>query len=375
MKVFADCQYLDGNNIIKAKTTGNFNSISLGNFQIVGDYRYGDKILNLTHRLKLTSLIYDTYTHEYLGDYLRFYRDYKNVDLMSMYNCFNNQLPNNINFNITNGDNIISIFNSEDAGYKLYAVPIRCFNNYTIGIDCANTIELAAGLYNGRLIKLHDKFTQEMYNKTYQKIAGTSLKRPFLYTKVNNLFQGNLGDTEEYYNQSFNQEINLKLFIKVPANCDCSLVVLEGDFTKTGALMFNEESDSYPIARVSNTPLIVPIESWNKNLKNYPTKLQLLNITSSISYPFADKLVEYLTKFAVDKNENINQNIEKIQDILLEKTANNDLKYNYDIFAGYGIWDASIRNSLYTYITSTDAINSYFDILGYADKDVTESIG
>ena len=56
----------------------------------------GNKIFGLTKTLKNPTTLYDYQTHEYLGDYLRFLRDFENINLMSMYNCFSNKLCNNI---------------------------------------------------------------------------------------------------------------------------------------------------------------------------------------------------------------------------------------------------------------------------------------
>ena len=106
-------------------------------------------ILNYTKKLNIKDGVYDSYTHEYLGEYLRFLRDYYNVNLMSLYNCFSDRAATNINlkFSISKridseNSEIINCEFADDDLYKLYVVPVKLFKNYTIAIDSAQAVEL-----------------------------------------------------------------------------------------------------------------------------------------------------------------------------------------------------------------------------------------
>ena len=75
---------------------------------------------SLTRNLNSPGITYDTKTHEYLGDYLRFLRDYYNVNLMPLYNCFTDKIYNNIYFNFvlnpkaSKKDQIKILFNAQE---------------------------------------------------------------------------------------------------------------------------------------------------------------------------------------------------------------------------------------------------------------------
>ena len=107
----------------------------------------------LTKTLNSPGNVYDSNTHEFLGDYLRFLRDYYNINLMSLYNCFTNTICNNIDRTIEfeQSSNTKSTFNSFDAHYNIYVLPVKLFQDYTIAIDCEQGVELACGFYDGTL--------------------------------------------------------------------------------------------------------------------------------------------------------------------------------------------------------------------------------
>ena len=56
------------------------------------EYYFNRPILNITTNMPITTSFYSTDIHEYLGKYLRFIRDYKHLNLMSLYNCFSNRI-------------------------------------------------------------------------------------------------------------------------------------------------------------------------------------------------------------------------------------------------------------------------------------------
>lgn len=57
---------------------------------------------------------------------------------------------------------------------------------------------------------------------------------------------------------------------------------------------------------------IIPIDESCANFKPI-TPLQLLRINSGTSHPFADRLMEYLTKNAITGDDDISDNIERVQ--------------------------------------------------------------
>jgi hypothetical protein len=115
------------------------------------------------------------------------------------------------------------------------------------------------------------------------------------------------------------------------------------------------------------------------------SKLQLLAFNTGESYPFADRLIEYLVGSAITPLDEISDNIRRTQHVIKQ----NNHYYRHD-----GIWENKIQKIIYDYMINAgpieyDAQNAklidkhqgyqkslgkkhkslLFDVLGYVDKD------
>lgn len=424
-----------------------------------------DKITHgLTRTLNSMGTSYDVTTHEYLGDYLRFLRDYYNLNLMSMYNCFNDKIYNNVYTNFTINPDVVdttkqikATFDSQDATYRIYAIPVKLFAEYTIAIDCSQGVELFCGLYNTRL-DVSGK-AGKLAAKTYVKINKTIFNQPFLYDKLSvsnwltdscidvksglqskphkqptkpntQLKPGTaskpgiqLNPTPQYSPTQIRTDVftrwdiakrekDLRLFIKVPTSCKSSIVILEGDYRS-----YND-SKYVPAKKILEGDLSLEKTTWsykqNHCVLNFNTikkrakykmpsgednfgdgidlneydfkpisRLQLLAMNTGESYPFADRLIEYLSGSTITSMEEIPDNIKRAQKVMSD---------NKNYFNIEGLWENKMQNILYDYMINSGPItvkdgllgdrrqgthprlgytskSTMYDILGYIDKD------
>ena len=354
-------------------------------------------ILGLTRTLTSPGPVYDKTTHEYLGEYLRFLRDYYGVNLMSMYNCFNNTRCHNIYYELiydtipnpdyddskevsTKNPRVIDkyrIFDSRNSSYSIYAIPVKLFNNYTIAIESNSGIELFCGLYSSSL-DISSK-GQDLIKKTYTKINKTLFNQPYLYNKLGIDFWNFALDTEKDLKGNFsftkldtitrwdiiNREQDLKLFIKVPTSCKSSIVVLEGDYRGFNDFKYELQphiSSAYsqimPVWSYQQNTCVINFDKNNKELINKLnsnkftpiSKLQLLAFNTGESYPFADRLVEYLSNSAITPLDPISDNIKRAQAVM-EK--------NQQYFKIPGIWENKMQKIIYDYIMNTGPVEIY----------------
>ena len=334
-------------------------------------------IPGLTRNLHSPGIIYDTKTHEYLGDYLRFLRDYYDVNLMPLYNCFTDKIYNNVRFNFimnpkaNKKDQIKILINAQEPEYRLYALPVKLFAEYTIAVDCDQGIEMFCGLYSTNLDT--SKKAEDFAARTYQRVHKTLFKQPFLYSKLkvdNWLFDSGLQNgnvrTDIYTRWDIaNREKDLKLFIKVPVSCRSSITVLEGDYREYNDALYTPvkyKSDGNvfdPNVDDKNTKIdrIVWTYQQNHTVLNFGdirdlntrafkpiSKLQLLAFNTGESYPFSDRLIEYLSGSAITPMDEIHDNIKRVQRVM---------KQNNYYFKIEGLWENKMQNILYDYIMNS----------------------
>ena len=367
----------------------------------IPNYVFNKKIPNVTKNFKINSNNYDAYTHEYLGEYLRFYRDYTKVNLMPLYNCFSNNLCAKLSYKIYEDPKTklkpLASFNTNDKNYKIYYFPIKLDSDYTIAIDSASNVELCCGIYSkyqindinisvpantgvpanteitppNYLIKSTDTaasvdiYTLDLPKLTYEKHNFMNFHQPIIYNRLqtSNIQNDTIIKILKKY------EDNLKLFIKMDINSETSITVLEGNY-----LNYNDTSIEN-IYEEGTNKVIAFKKIQNKTIFNFDkldkletidlpfiTNLDLLKFNTGTSYPFADRLIEYLTDNAITSQDELKDNIKRVQTVM----EDNQIEFIYD-----GIWEDKIKYYIYDNMQKDE--NNMFkanhDILGYIDKD------
>lgn len=386
--------YLD-DGVFKRGTTSLDGSVSLqpvGRYDLKGrrmgslSYGFGKPYLNITGTFRNGSMIYDAQTHKYLGDYLRFIRDETGLDLMSMYNCFSNMEASGVSISSPSGG---FSFSSSDASYNIYVVPVRAFNDYSIALSSTQPVEAVACIYDGGV---NDIFGGGMkfYNSTYVRIPYSRMHEPYLYRKLDRSSGSITSDV--YLNDD-----HLCLLLKIPSAVETSVAVIEGDVTDEASRCLSESrgfcqwvpSRQYSFsfdadatnASGSSTAL------FDVDIPRY-SNLQLLWMSSGISYPFADRLAEYLIGNVIDGNDPVSQNVRKVQERLMSdsfRSSHRIQAYPDDSGAtekigitsakAYGKWDDTLRDSLYRMVKASGSLGSLFDVHGYVDRDTERMLG
>jgi len=314
-----------------------------GHLRNLTSYYYNRPVLNLTRNMYITTSFYSSDIHEYLGEYLRFIRDYKKINLMGLYNCFSNRAILCKQPKIR--DNIFG-YENWDNNYNYYAIPVKFGQTYTIGLDSTTPVELYCILWNSVLIEADDENTnfknllKNLYSNTKITLNSCLINKPVTYI--------NLKDFDATGLLGFKD--NLKLIIKLPNSNKTSITVLEGDY------YYNDE-----VGGAITTTMNIGDETWldiNDNESgyyniNYPTILSLFKVNDEQKHPFADRLIEYLLDTAVTNLDELDDNIKRVQEYL--KYLRNAVPKIL-----YGEWDRNMNKEIYN-ISKKSMISRYND--------------
>lgn len=281
---------------------------------------------------------YNTALHEALGNYLRFYNDYYNIDLLPLYNCFSNRYVDSFSLPISYNDSLNTF---EGAAAKVatrtLAVPVKNNKSYQIAIESSGTaLNAQLAYFNGsKLVSCNSTSVLPSY------VIASSFDNP-------DVIDVNI----EGFDYTF--EKYLYLFIEIPTE---------------------------------NTSSIVILERYSKNdLCLNPTLLKT-NLYSQRA--FSDKLMQYLTSNAITPVFNTQTSIAALQDIMSSKQFGEIYKdpeghprilsnFNRGTFnTGYNSMHSFIYNTFRTVnITYPGSIDPepIRDFMGYIDSDVEQLI-
>lgn len=363
--------YITSTFIVKAIKSGQYTSTNFGEmFAIQGPYSYGSKYSGLTCNYISNKSSYDSLSHYYLGQYLRAYRDLKQVNLLPFYNCFGDEYIDYISFTGT------SVVSYPDTRYKFITVPIKFGKQYSIAMDFFGSIDIRCAFIGGKgLLSSDTAKLISIFKNTANKQVYSQMSKPFLFNGVllesilNNITQEN----EKLLAQLLSKERFLRLIIRIPKNCDSSIAVLEGNYTKLNEVFIKNPVPYHVIfgnLSHSDTSGEVAIELNNQLI----SQLSLLKMSDGFSYPFADRLIEYLLEAVITSQETIDNNILRVQETIssYKHERINNTRYSADFVPG--VWDNNMRNYLYNLAIKSDYLNYKYDLTGFVDKDIEQLI-
>lgn len=323
----------------------------------INNYTFGEEDNNITQTFVSNSSYYDSQTHKFLGDYLRLLSNYYDINLMSLYNCYNCVTATNVSINNTSlTEEYVS--DISDPNRKVLLIPIKFNNTYTIAMDCSQPILLKAVIYRGdTLVKtyIHDLSKKVIISNKLGdkpiKVNNCRFNKPFYFSISNKLDTTNKYLCDDEKLQNINKFANdLYLAIQVPKDYSSTVVVMEGTYS-------NEYSNVVSDFRITDTR---DNQLMDQALPSIPS---LLLNNDGEQHPFSDKLISYLLQNTIDTRDLISENVSWVQDLV---------HYSPEY---KGIWDNKLRYILYHKYNNLKRKDiNLNDILGYVDNDVEEAL-
>lgn len=352
-KIYVGETYIYKSKIIKCTKTGvlgipSDSSTDRATYSVLGNFYFGKYYPKFTERFSSNHNYYDSFTHRWLGNLLRCYRDIWDIDLMPFYNCFAGDYISGIR--ITDS----SVENSPNSTYRTAIIPIKFNKIYTIAVDCSSEVRIApAVISNNNLVttvigSTVFNLTEMVSKENIKSFANLSYKSPVCYSVTNSNEDPLSGTSLRTLNFISAYENQLYMLIQLPQDNFSSICVLEGDYTQLQCQRIINIVDENKISS----------EAINSAFLG---ELSLLQLSDSHNYAFANRLIEYLLWNVICSRDQIDQNIARVQDSI-----------NYTIFTPNsikGVWDLNLRKTLYDlYLNQQDY--EILDINGFVDKDI-----
>lgn len=307
--------------------------------EIVHTFEPGKKYDNETSNFLSSSNTYTSEVHERLGEYLRFQRDFYNINLMSMYNCFSNVFIDQFSLPIQSTESSTVVkFNgsSRDQLFKIFSFPVKFGKKYKLYCESPSAEnKLQFGFYyNNKLLSINKEIIDPWK-------ANLNIKNPRLSFATAYIFE-----VPEANKQLRAFEKYLRVFVQVPMSVNSSIIALEVD---------------PHIHDFCLNPSLI--------LKNYYSQ-----------HAFSDRLFEFLIGNVITPNDPIPQNIVRIQRLI----SSNKFEQLYGRkLDGYVLGQFNVQMHKFIYNTFRDLKVVYEnnseprlvqDFTGYIDKDVEELI-
>ena len=327
-------QFFDNENIIYNDTIQVCKEDNLGNInhKYIRKYTFGKFYPNITTNFISNKNYYSSELHEYLGRYLRAYRDYYKIDLMNFYNCFSNRfissytLPVNLYetpYSLTTKNPKPSAMddnekvklglggNRRDTQYKLTAFPILFDTKYTVKFytSSISDIQYQAVWFNGESPLGAVEIDKENFNPEDIKTL-----KPKIYTEqITSTFTiciGSKDAVEIFYGEDENYNRN-------------STLSIEYGTERTIKNALSKQKNLYIFmmfpATISDPIVVLEQPKFNYALNN---ELLNLNVLEKEQVAFSDTLLEYLTGSAITPADDIHKNIHRIQNKIIQKNFN-----------------------------------------------------
>lgn len=307
--------------------------------EIIHTFEPGKKYDNETSNFLSSSNTYTSEVHERLGDYLRFQRDFYNINLMSMYNCFSNVFIDQFSLPIISitASNMVKFNGSQrDQLFKVFSFPVKFGKKYKLYCESPSAEnKLQFGFYyNNKLVSINSSILSTW--ETNLSIKNPRLSFASAYTFEVPNANKELRSFEKY----------LRVFVQVPVSVNSSIVAIEVD------------------PHIHDFCL-----NPSLTLKNYYSQ-----------HAFADRLFEYLIGNVITPNDSIMQNIVRIQRLLSSNKFEQLYGRKLDSYV-LGQFDVQMHKCIYNTFRDLKVVyenNSeprlVQDFTGYVDKDVEELI-